>query len=142
VDGAAVCSPIEPPSGPFCGGFAGIQCPGAGSCIDDASDACDPDNGGFDCGGVCACPVLALCVEGLVFDQSPDVCACVPAPETNPCALVDCFPNQTCQVVEGEAVCVPLESNPCAAVLCAAGSVCVVDGDEARCEAPAGEECN
>lgn len=138
VDGSAECQPVE--SGPFCGGFGGIECPGSGICVDDASDDCDPDNGGADCGGLCECNIRALCVPGLVFDASPAVCGCVPEPETNPCALVDCFPNQTCEVRDGEAVCVPIETNPCAAVLCPVDTVCVVDGDEARCE-PA-HECN
>lgn len=137
VDGEAQCVPVE--SGPFCGGFGGIECPGSATCADDPSDDCDPDNGGADCGGVCECNIRALCIQGLVFDPSPAVCACVPAPE-NPCNLVDCFPNQTCEVQDGEAVCVPIETNPCAAVLCPVDTQCVVDGDEARCE-PA-HECN
>lgn len=140
VDGAAVCSPSEP-SGPFCGGFGNIQCPGAGVCQDDPSDGCDPDDGGADCGGLCACPILAVCAEGFIFDESADVCECVPVPETNPCALVDCFPNLICQVRDGEAVCVEPEPNPCALVLCAPGTLCVADGDEARCE-PVGHDCN
>lgn len=138
IDGEAQCTAVE--SGPFCGGFAGIECPGAGICADDPSDDCDPDNGGADCGGLCECNSLGLCVPGFIFDASPSVCGCVPEPETNPCALVDCFPNQTCEVRDGEAVCVPIETNPCAAVLCPVDTVCIVDGDEARCE-PA-HECN
>ncbi len=134
VDGDAVCTPVAP-SGPFCGGIAGIECPGAGSCVDDASDGCDPERGGADCGGVCECNVRALCIQGLVFDESPAVCQCVPRPEENPCALVDCFPGNICEVVGGEPVCTPVEPpNPCAAVLCAPGRVCVADGSEARCE--------
>ena len=37
----------------FCGGIAGIQCPGTLQCVDDPSDNCDPNNGGADCGGYC-----------------------------------------------------------------------------------------
>jgi hypothetical protein len=110
IDGVAQCTPAEP-SAPFCGGFGGFECPGAGSCVDDASDDCDPDNGGADCGGLCECNVLQLCIPGFVFDESAAVCECVPEPETNPCALVDCFPNQTCEVIDGEAVCVSHECN-------------------------------
>lgn len=139
VDGEAQCTPQEP-SGPFCGGFGGIECPGLGMCLDDPADDCDPENGGADCGGLCACNVRVLCVPGLVFDESAAVCDCVPEPETNPCALVDCFPNQTCEVIEGEAVCVALEPNPCAAVLCPVDTVCIADGDEARCVHP--DQCN
>jgi hypothetical protein len=137
VDGDAECRGIEPPSGPFCGGFAGIECPGAGTCVDDPTDSCDPDDGGADCGGVCECNALQLCIQGFSFDPSPEVCACVESPETDPCAavrcgegtacivvdgmarcespcvLVDCFPDQVCRVIEGEAVCVPAEGQDC-----------------------------
>jgi hypothetical protein len=168
VDGEGVCREAPPaPDGPFCGGFAGIQCPGAGSCIDDPTDDCDPERGGFDCGGVCACQALALCIEGTIFDDSADVCACVPDPctttlllcapgtscqaidgepvctpiEPNPCAVVLCPTNTTCDVVDGEAVCTPLEpTDPCATVLCARGSRCVAHGDRAHC-LPRGAEC-
>ncbi|MEY4550443.1 MAG: hypothetical protein RL685_6638 [Pseudomonadota bacterium] len=81
IDGQGVCVPV----GPFCGGFAGFACPGSGLCVDAPGDGCDPDNGGADCGGVCTCPILALCIEGLVFNDSPDVCACVPAGEGGEC---------------------------------------------------------
>jgi hypothetical protein len=113
VDGEAVCTPDEPPADPvFCGGFAGIECPGAGQCLDDASDDCDPDNGGADCGGFCDCTgALVLCIQGTLFDDDPNVCACVPEepeePEENPCNLVDCPPDRpVCEVQGGEAVCV------------------------------------
>ena len=138
VDGAGVCTPPAPP---FCGGFAGFACNGSAQCVDDPSDDCDPENGGADCGGVCECNIRALCIQGFVFDSSPAVCECVPAPETNPCALVDCFPNQVCEVQQGEAVCVPVEADPCATtlILCAPDSVCVARDGEAVCE-PVG--CN
>ena len=42
-----------PPSGAFCGGFAGIQCPAGQECVDVPGDGCDPKNGGADCGGMC-----------------------------------------------------------------------------------------
>ncbi|SPO04923.1 uncharacterized protein DNG_07608 [Cephalotrichum gorgonifer] len=40
---------------PRCGGYAGLQCPEDEGleCFDDASDDCDPENGGFDCMGIC-----------------------------------------------------------------------------------------
>jgi hypothetical protein len=37
----------------FCGGIAGIPCPGGLTCVDDPSDTCDPAHGGADCGGLC-----------------------------------------------------------------------------------------
>ena len=52
---------------------------GSGTCADDPNDGCDPQRGGADCGGLCECNIRALCVQGLVFDPSPGVCACVPA---------------------------------------------------------------
>ena len=74
--------------GEFCGGFAGILCEGNGLCVDDPSDDCDPNMGGADCGGIC--------IE-------------------NPCNLADCTPGNTCEVQNGEAVCVPTSgTNPCA----------------------------
>lgn len=61
----------------FCGGFAGIDCPGGASCVDDPSDDCDPMNGGADCGGICVCDKAASCVQGKHWDGRPSVCACV-----------------------------------------------------------------
>jgi hypothetical protein len=66
------------PSGPSCGGIAGIRCPGAGQCVDDPSDGCDPAHGGADCGGVCVCEAGASCQPGFHFDSAAKVCACVP----------------------------------------------------------------
>jgi hypothetical protein len=134
----------EPGSGPFCGGIAGIPCPGAGSCVDDPADDCDPENGGADCGGVCECNALALCIEGSVFDESPDVCACVPAePELDPCAAVRCAAGTHCEVVGEGAICAPDEPvDPCAAVLCGPGKHCVARGEKARCvPARRGHDC-
>jgi hypothetical protein len=110
ADCGGVCIPEQPKQ--FCGGFANIQCPGAGSCVDDASDGCDPDNGGADCGGVCECNVRALCVPGLTFDPSPEVCACVEQPVNDPCAAVRCRSGFHCEADDGRAECVP---NQCSA---------------------------
>jgi hypothetical protein len=74
----AVCVP-DPPAVP-CGGIAGIVCPGIGKCVDDPSDSCDPNAGGADCPGICQCFDNILCIRGTVFDASPSVCTCVPAP--------------------------------------------------------------
>ena len=63
---------------PACGGFAGLPCPGAGSCVDNPTDGCDPANGGSDCASMCTCSVEGLCYEGTHWDSSPEVCACVP----------------------------------------------------------------
>lgn len=62
---------------PFCGGFAGLPCPGAGTCVDNASDGCHPAEGDVDCASLCTCDVAGLCDEGAHWDSSPEVCACV-----------------------------------------------------------------
>jgi hypothetical protein len=126
VDGQAVCTPLEP--APFCGGIAGIDCPGSGTCVDDPSDGCDPERGGADCGGICECNVRALCVRGSVFDPSPDVCACVPQEPENPCAALLCPALSTCEVVDGKGVCTPIETTFCggiAALPCPGSGSCV-----------------
>lgn len=114
----------------FCGGIAGFACPGAGQCVDDVTDDCDPADGGADCGGMCVCNSLALCIEGSHFDDSPGVCGCVE--DYNPCAATTCPVGNDCVVQDGEAQCVE-QYNPCAAVLCLQGTQCVVVDDEARC---------
>jgi hypothetical protein len=73
-----------------CGGIAGIACPGAGKCVDDPSDSCDPNAGGADCGGICQCVQSVLCVKGTVFDGSPAVCACVPSSTCGPVCAIFC----------------------------------------------------
>src|SRR5438552_12006550 len=86
----------KPPSGPACGGIAGKACPGAGKCVDDPSDSCDPlkggaEKGGADCGGICTCVETAICTKGSKFDSSPLVCACVPEkPVCGPVCLIYC----------------------------------------------------
>jgi hypothetical protein len=75
------CRPLaEKPvcKAPFCGGIAGIPCPGFGMCVDDPSDSCDPAHGGADCGGLCTCVQRVLCAIGSHFDSDPTVCTCVP----------------------------------------------------------------
>lgn len=57
----------------------------------------------------------------------------------NPCNLVDCEPTNTCEVIEGEAVCVPLSDDPCEGKVC--GDTCSNCPPDAPC--PAVEEfCN
>jgi hypothetical protein len=79
VDPGGACTEQFCEAGPFCGGIAAIRCPGAGSCVDDWRDDCDPAHGGADCGGVCTCSAAAvLCLAGTVFNDDPNVCACEP----------------------------------------------------------------
>jgi hypothetical protein len=112
----APCPPIATcvPDAPrlFCGGIAGIKCPGSGQCVDDPSDSCDPKAGGADCGGICQCVQTVKCDKGQMFDSSLKVCACVPAavmcgpvceiycefgnvPDANGCPTCKCNPAPT-----------------------------------------------
>lgn len=134
--------PVEVP----CGGITGASCPGGGTCEDDPSDTCDPNQGGADCGGSCRCLQLALCIRGYIFDSSAEVCACVPDPNVPRCAGfiglecpagLECIddPSDDCDPNNGGAdcggLCVPGPTgDPCATVRCAAGTHCV----EGRCE--------
>lgn len=98
----APCPPVAScvPNAPVisCGGIAGRPCPGAGVCVDDPADSCNPKTGGADCGGVCTCsPLPILCGAGTKFDSSPKVCACVPPspvppppPVCGPVCLIYC----------------------------------------------------
>ena len=74
---ASVAVAYDGPCAPFCGGFAGIHCPGNGTCADNATDGCDPLEGDVDCASLCQCDVLGLCFEGAHWDSSPQVCDCV-----------------------------------------------------------------
>lgn len=127
------CDPSHPPPGeepvgaPFCGGFAGVECPGGGTCADDPHDDCDPENGGADCSGLCRCDALGLCVEGFVWNGSPYVCDCVP--ETyDPCIATLCPVGTTCVNEDGEGVCIAQDggagAQPCGDELCGPGLVC------------------
>lgn len=60
----------------FCGGIAGIRCPGNSVCIDDPDDDCSPPEGA-DCGAICVCPKRAYCPRGSLWNPDPEVCACV-----------------------------------------------------------------
>jgi hypothetical protein len=106
---------------PFCGGIAGIDCPGAGECADDPNDECDLDNGGADCGGRCACNALGLCVSGYVWDSSPEVCDCV---LPNPCTATLCQVGTTCEVVDGNAYCLSDGTEACGPTTCGKGTKC------------------
>jgi hypothetical protein len=121
--GASIASEGECSPRVFCGGIAGFPCPGAGSCIDDPNDDCDPNQGGADCGGLCVCEAIGLCTDGYAWNSSPEVCGCEPV--TNPCAAVLCMEGTSCEVIEGKPVCVPLPGGQaCGAVTCAKGFEC------------------
>jgi hypothetical protein len=121
--GASIASKGECSPRVFCGGIAGFPCPGAGMCVDDPSDECDPEQGGADCGGLCQCDVIGLCVDGYVWNGSPEVCGCEPV--TNPCAAVLCLEGTSCEVINGEPVCVPQGGGQaCGSVTCGKGLEC------------------
>jgi hypothetical protein len=78
----APCPPMpvcvdDPAPAPTCGGLGGLDCPGIGECVDDASDSCEPTRGDTDCSGSCECNVIARCMAPLVWDGSAEVCDCV-----------------------------------------------------------------
>ena len=81
------------PDGPACG-KNNMVCPGAGTCIDDPTDNCDPDRSKKGCPGVCECNATGLCIEGYHWDSSPSVCGCVPDGE--PCGPVTCAAGLVC----------------------------------------------
>jgi hypothetical protein len=123
LSAALACQPAEGgPSedGPFCGGIAGIPCPGSGTCFDDRSDECDPQHGGADCGGLCRCVKMEECDKGSRWDDSPDVCACV---SDDPCAAVRCPEGTRCVAEPTGASCVGLGPK-CGSTVCSAGNVC------------------
>jgi hypothetical protein len=81
--------------GPACGGKAGTDCPGAGTCEDDPTDDCDPGRGKKKCPSVCQCNAIGLCVEGYRWESSPFVCGCVPE-EAVTCGPTVCPVGQVC----------------------------------------------
>lgn len=104
----------------FCGGIAALPCPGAGSCVDDPSDSCDPDNQGRDCGGVCECNAMAACVSGYAWDPSPEVCGCVAAG----CLNKACEQGTRCVDDGSGARCVSDGTLECGPNTCSDGLVC------------------
>jgi hypothetical protein len=130
-----------------CGGIAGIPCPGAGKCVDDPSDSCDPNNGGADCGGICQCPPLP-CPSNAPFNSDPAVCACVPNTPPPPppvrcggIAGIPCpgagkcvdDPSDSCDPNNGGADCggicqQPSSCPPVCAIFCAYGNVSDANG--------------
>jgi hypothetical protein len=91
--GTARCIPFGPP----CGGKADLACPGAGTCVDDPEDNCDPDRGRGkkNCPGICQCNAIGLCIEGYRWESSPFVCGCVPE-EAVTCGPTLCPVGQVC----------------------------------------------
>jgi hypothetical protein len=65
--------------------------------------ACEPDDQGATCSTV-------LCGPGKLCMEAPAGAVCVPA-EENPCNLIDCQPESTCKVEQGEPVCVPIKGS-------------------------------
>ncbi len=74
---AGMAIAYEGPCAPFCGGFAGLPCPGSGTCTDNPTDGCHPADGDADCASLCRCEVEEVCDEGAHWDGTPEVCSCV-----------------------------------------------------------------
>ncbi len=64
----------------FCGGIAGVQCPGAYTCVDDPSDSCNPNQGGADCSGMCVIPHGTSQCGGIAGIQCPTGLRCLDNP--------------------------------------------------------------
>jgi Kazal-type serine protease inhibitor domain len=74
---AGVAIAYDGACGPLCGGFAGLPCPGSGTCVDNPTDGCDPLQGDSDCAALCRCEVTETCDGDARWNGSPEVCACV-----------------------------------------------------------------
>lgn len=83
----------------MCEGLADHQL----ACGDDPTDDCDT----VDCPGLCFCKQTTSCRDGLVFDENPAVCRCVPrADRPTSCLNDDCPSGFECELVMMGAVCV------------------------------------
>jgi hypothetical protein len=83
--------------GGACAGFATIACQPYHTCVDDPRDTCAPDNGGADCGGICALPSQV--------DSVGDPCGgFIPRPCRAGLTCVD-DPRDTCDPLNGGADC-------------------------------------
>jgi hypothetical protein len=94
--------------------------------VDDPRDSCDPQQGGADCSGLCECSSIGLCVEGTVWNASPQVCDCVA--DYDPCIATLCPVGTICENQNGEGVCVVpdggVSGESCGDTECAPGLVC------------------
>lgn len=106
-----------------CGGFVGKPCPGAGTCVDVPGDGCDPQHGGADCPGQCACSgALAKCAPGYVFDDTPSVCTCVAQGAVDGGAAPQCASGDDCPKPKAPCkLCADGKSSSCPEATCQAG---------------------
>jgi hypothetical protein len=128
-----------------CGGIAARPCPGGGTCSDDPSDNCDPQQGGADCSGICSCVEKVFCPQGDSFDSSPSVCACVPQTTQDPCASARCVTGTHCEAADGGAQCLPDPQNVfcggIAAIACPGGGKCGDDPNDDCDPQQGGADC-
>lgn len=119
-DGGASCAATLCPTDTYCDDASGdAECLPLPSC---AAVTCET---GSECQLVDVQCVRAPC---------PPQPQCVPA--ENPCNLADCQPNTTCEVRDGEAVCVPNDDDAgssCAATLCPSDTYCDDISGKAEC---------
>jgi len=84
-----------------CNASCGICTPPGRVCI---QIACDPATVGNTC-------AATTCLVGETCMETPKGAQCVPQ-EENPCNLIDCPPNATCQLINGAATCTSLPVDP------------------------------
>jgi hypothetical protein len=123
--------------GVSCGGLLGKPCPGAGQCVDDPYDGCDPAAGAADCPGICQCPGSgSTCPAGSMFSNDPSVCGCSPMPP-DPCATVKCATGTQCN----SGKCVPV-CGPVCNIFCQFGNVPDANGcPTCACNQPPPDLC-
>ncbi len=117
-----------------CNASCGICTEPEGACIQIACEPPPDPDPGLTCAAV-------LCIEGTLCVETSEGPQCIPH-EENPCNLIDCQPNATCKLIDGEATCVPVDEQPtsCAVVLCPVDTYCDdLDGSAACIPLPSCE---
>lgn len=82
---------------------ADVTCPGAGACVEPASEDCDVDGDG-DCEPTCDCSIIGQCPQGQHWNDDPGVCACE-AQAPDPCVGIICPTGSECVPRNGTPVC-------------------------------------
>lgn len=109
----------DAPGGQLCGGLAGIECPPGLECRDDPADACDPNRGGADCGGLCVPSTGSrFQCDGpsrQYASRDPDICTRI---------RFLCDPGFTTFFDDCGCGCEPHSARPCGEVTCDRGEYC------------------
>lgn len=157
---AQVAPPVQPGTLLTCGGYFGTPCPPNHICIDDPSDACDPNNYGADCPGICVlvanpcaaitCPWGTTCCPADGGSCLPAGTACPGAPVVVPCDGTYCAPGLICcnngcgecAAPDGACsavYCAPTTETPCGDSWCGEGEYCC--NESCSICAPVGSGC-